>query len=100
MTVVASSSILPRVRLHAEGRNVRADLREIEMGGLSDIYNLCWNGGIYICTAVAFDRFAPLVAVPMDVEERKQELLVCRKDCSRPTRLFMAVAREVMGGGK
>ena len=59
------------------------------------IYNICFNGGVYITKAYYVHYLYPLVCVPLNVPYRRESILVYRKEPSDLVQKFITVVEEL-----
>lgn len=62
---------------------------------LTNIYNICYNQGIYISKAPFSRLLSPLVAIPLDSHIQFQCGVIYRENSSPPVKDFLRLIREI-----
>lgn len=61
------------------------------------IYNICFNGGVYITKDYYANSLQPLLAIPLAAEVLRESVIVYRRDPEGPVQRFIALVQELNG---
>lgn len=62
------------------------------------IYNICFNGGVYITKDYYANSLQPLLAIPLAANVFRESVIVYRRDPDLPVRRFIELVKELNAG--